>query len=285
MCHACQAVYYCSKPCQMKDWKKGGHKQTCSGSGISPREVKTIAKFPNVRSKFDLPTCEEIDVAGFEAMLRIKFDALAKKNLEEIQAIKAERKRLKNAITCQTWPSKEQVLNWIKGGNVDRIPDHIMFVGTFGSSSEQAELYNHDLFMELYNCLLVSDHLVKVDGRIRRIGWLLKKHGESLNLPDGIFFIPIATFNLAENIPIIGPTRRKGAFRSLLFHYLILKHFTIDRFLNRSYGRAIKKEGYSSTVLHEDNSRVQIMNDRMTLTTMIDHAWNNVGEWLQMPRV
>ena len=28
-CSGCGEVYYCSRHCQMKDWKKGGHKKVC----------------------------------------------------------------------------------------------------------------------------------------------------------------------------------------------------------------------------------------------------------------
>lgn len=285
MCDACQKVYYCSKACQKKDWKEGGHKQTCGGSELSPREVKTIAKTPQIKSKFELTTFEEIDVAGFEAILRIKFDDLAKTNMEELRAIKKERINLKNQILRHVWPTKEQVINWIKGGNVDKIPDHVMFVGSFGSSIEQIQLYNHDLFMELHDCLTIADDLVKVDGRIRRLAWQFKKHGEVVNSPDGIFFIPIAMLNSVENIPIMGPVRRKSAFRSLLFHYLILKHFSIDRFLRKTYVRSLEREEYGKAIVHENYNPNQILDDKLTLTTMIDHAWNNVGEWVQMPRI
>ena len=29
-CAGCQAVYYCGRPCQVRDWKEGGHKTACS---------------------------------------------------------------------------------------------------------------------------------------------------------------------------------------------------------------------------------------------------------------
>lgn len=286
MCHACGAVYYCSKACQIQDWKKGGHKQTCGGSQLSPKEIKTLAKTPRVKSKFELTTCEEIDVAGFEAMLRIKFDKLEKTNMEEFHAIKEERTNLKNLVSRHSWPSREQVSSWIKCGNVDRIPDHVMFVGSFGPSSEQLKLYNHELLMELYECLASANDLVKVDGRMRKLAWKLKKHGEVVNSPEGIFFIPIAVLSSVENaLPIMGPVKRKSAFRSLLFHYLILKHFSVDRFLRKPYHlRSIGREDYGKSIFYEEEHPSQILNDKMTLTTMIDHAWNTVGEWVQMPR-
>ena len=28
-CARCRVVYYCSKKCQVEDWKRGGHKQAC----------------------------------------------------------------------------------------------------------------------------------------------------------------------------------------------------------------------------------------------------------------
>jgi hypothetical protein len=31
-CSACRAVAYCSKACQMTDWKSGGHKRHCKGT-------------------------------------------------------------------------------------------------------------------------------------------------------------------------------------------------------------------------------------------------------------
>lgn len=285
MCHACQTVFYCSKVCQKVDWKQGGHKKSCRGSELSPQQVKTVAKLPKPGNGLELTTCEEIDVAGFEAMLRMKFDGLAKTNMEELRAIKAERKHLRSLICRHSWPSEEQVSNWIKCGNVDRIPDHVMFIGTFGSANDQLRLYNHELFTELYQSLSMADHLVKVDGRIRRVAWLLKKHGELINPPDGIYFIPIAMFSGIENLPIIGPVRRKCGFRSLLFHYLLLKHFAIDRFLRRSFRKAMEREEYSNSVQIDEHHPSQMMNDRMTMTTMIDHAWNSIGEWIQMPKI
>lgn len=29
-CAGCQAVYYCGRPCQVRDWKEGGHKVACA---------------------------------------------------------------------------------------------------------------------------------------------------------------------------------------------------------------------------------------------------------------
>lgn len=307
VCHACQVTFYCSKQCQTQDWKKGGHKQTCEGSNMSPKEVKKcsfpkerqtitkamsaklakkVVKISNESNKFQLTTSEEIDVAGFEAMLRIKFDQLAESNMEEYNAILEERKKLKDIIRRYPWPSKEQVLNWIKAGNIDRIHDQVMFFGSFGTATEQISLYCHEILLELYECLATADELVKVDGKMRRLAWHLKKQGEIVKCPDGIFFLPIAMLSSIENIPIIGPVKRKSGFRSLLFHYLILKHFCFDRFLRSPYLsiRSFGREGFGNAMFHEDDNASQFKNDRMTFTTMIDHAWNSVGEWVQLPR-
>lgn len=324
ICHACQTTFYCSKQCQTQDWKKGGHKQTCEGSSMSPKEVKKVSfpkekqkittiskniptkitkksmnnKISTIKNKFQLTTSEEIDVAGFEAILRIKFDKLAESNMEEYNEILEERRNLANLVRRHTWPSKEQVLSWIKAGNVNQVHDQIMFYGSLGSTSEQTSLYCHELLLELYECLATADDLVKVDGRMRRLAWKMKKHGDSANCPDGMFFLPIAIFISGESIPNIGPVKRKSGYKALLLHYLILKHFCIERVLQDPFtfianctARIIKssispigREGFGHAFFHDHENFSQIKNDKMTFTTMIDHAWNTVGEWVQMPR-
>jgi len=316
ICHACQVTFYCSKQCQTQDWKKGGHKQTCQGSNLSPKEVKKTVfpkdkpkstaiaksmptkvvkkpmKISSGKNNLQLTTSEEIDVAGFEAMLRIRFDKLAESNMEEFNAILDERRNLTNLVGRHPWPSKEQVLNWIKFGNVNQVHDQVMLFGSLGqpslgSPSEQTKLYCHEILLELYECLATSEELVKVDGKMRRLAWKLKKHGESVNCPDGIFFLPIALFGSNENIPIIGPVKRKSGYKSLLLHYLILKHFIIERVMTSPFQsiRSFGREGFGHAMLHENESFSRIRNDKMTFTTMIDHAWNSVGEWVQLPRM
>lgn len=284
MCNACQTVYYCSKFCQKTDWNDG-HKQACKGSLESPKEIKTLNRMPKSKIKFELTTHEEIDVVGFEAMLRIKFDGLAQSNMEELQAIKEERKRLKNRIGRYAWPSKETVDSFILDGNVDRIQDQVIVLGSFGSVLEQVQLYNHDLMKMLYECLGRANDLVKVDGRIRRLAWQFKKHGEKVALQDGIFFLPLAVISGADNLPIVGPARRKSAYKSLLFHFLILKYFTIDRFLRKLYVRSVPRDAFGTAILNEMDHPNAINEARITLSTMIDYAWNNVGEWIQIPRI
>ena len=49
-CSRCRLVYYCSKPCQLLHWKKGGHKRFCVAVGdrklIKSNTTKQIEEIP-----------------------------------------------------------------------------------------------------------------------------------------------------------------------------------------------------------------------------------------------
>ena len=143
-CGRCMEVEYCSKECQVKDWRM--HKLACCPDSMG----------------------EDIDrdLAEFTAKCRTQYSEIpSSKELGE--------KELKRLVSSNPWPSKKKTDHFLKSYEMGELGEG------FFAPGDGPRYYNYTLGKELYNAGGISD-IVKRWVAMRRVGWKIKAHGESV---------------------------------------------------------------------------------------------------------
>ena len=144
-CGRCMEVKYCSRECQVGDWRM--HKVVCCPDSMG----------------------EDIDrdLAEFSAMYRQQYKSLRRYVGPYLTRSKPSQEGWrKRFVSSNPWPSKQVVEHYLKTHEFAQ-----------GDGLKMLRFYNHSLAKELYNAGGVSD---PVERRValRRVGWKIKAHGE-----------------------------------------------------------------------------------------------------------
>ena len=148
-CGRCKEIKYCSRECQVNDWRM--HKLACSpvtmGHDIDNDLTEFSARWTKKWSSWD-SSKDPYDMAEMEE------------------------KEQKRVVSKNPWPSEHEVVQYMKTNWISQIHK------SYGID-DGVQYYNHHLGKELYNAAGVSDR-VKQMVAFRRVGWKIKLHGDSL---------------------------------------------------------------------------------------------------------
>ena len=147
-CGRCMEVKYCTKDCQVADWRM--HKLACCPEPMGENINEELAAI----SHYCIPW--------------LLLDAREEQGDLE----------LKRFVSSKPWPSKEEHLACLTSYNFFKLMSEMARGrNSFFDMEDGTKFYNHTLGKELYNAWGVSDpkkHLVA----LRRVGWKIKAHGE-----------------------------------------------------------------------------------------------------------
>ena len=146
-CSRCKEVKYCAKECQVQDWRM--HKLVCCPDSMG----------------------EDIDrdLAEFSAMCRPQYKSLRRYVRPYLTRSESSQEGWrKRFVSSNPWPSKQVVEHYLKTHEFAQ-----------GDGLKMLRFYNHSLAKELYNAGGVPD-LVESMVALRRVGWKIQAHGESV---------------------------------------------------------------------------------------------------------
>ena len=145
-CGRCMEVKYCTRDCQVADWRM--HKLACCPELMGEDIDEELAAFVNFCTPSQLTQMgEEQEDSG-----------------------------LKRFVSSNPWPSKQEVCRDLRSDNFFKLMSEVGSDGHF-DMGDGTKFYNHTLGKELFNAWGVSDpgkHVVA----LRRVGWKIKAHGE-----------------------------------------------------------------------------------------------------------